>query len=196
MEATVWQLLVSLICGTLAGLIISYIRIRMYEKEREVTERQLFVHRLQFETEFELYKKLWFIIVDVKTYAIEFVPIRSTTNTNLSEEDGNEIKKMSNFKTAMAEYRNFTFANYPFLLPQIYEKTVVIYVLVSERVRVGSDYVLSKTDWPENEENLEKINEEINKIGSMIRERIMIPSKGTLGSYLPKDILGLPTKNK
>jgi len=190
MEVIGWSVLLSAIVSALlgvgAGIVTSIVRIRLYEKEREKTERQLFVHRLQFEKEFELYKELWSLIVELKGAIILLIPSKSLENSHSASNRYDPMVKIEHVRQKFEKYQKLTFLNYPFFYPAIYESAMALQAILLERLTYGGEVAFEHREWPENENNYRKMDEEIDSIGGLIQERIMLHTKGARRSYIPR----------
>jgi len=111
--------IISTIVGALAGFATSALLIRHKEKERELTERQLFVHHLQFETEFKLYKELWESLAKL-LYSVRSLRPLFEFNTGEAEEQ-KKRRKMTDVSAAFNSYNPLVYCNRPFYAPEIFK---------------------------------------------------------------------------
>jgi len=171
MEAAVWQFLVSLFGGALAGLIMSYIRIRMYEKEREKTERQLFVHRLQFETEFKIYKELWSSLEELLVATKSLRPMFEWGTSETDEEM--KKRKLTDVTDAFNKFVSIVHDNRPFYAPEIYKHACELSGKAHEEwVKFRIVNPMKEGYYEEGLENIKFIAEKAEQICKAIRWRI------------------------
>jgi len=172
MEAIGWQFLVSLFGGALAGLIMSYIRIRMYEKEREKTERQLFVHRLQFEKEFEIYTDLWKSCVELTVATLDLRPIFELGS---KETDVEKLKrKLETISVAFNSFQDIVFKHKPFYAQDIFAEAEALSTTAhKEWIEFQAQDRHSVDYWKSGIENLKIISTHADAICAAIRRRIL-----------------------
>ena len=81
------------IIGTICLGIWTNTRFKKNERIRRENSKQLFIHQLQFQTEFEIYKELWSAIVDAGRSLQRLRPIFDHRDPNKNEEEEDQERR-------------------------------------------------------------------------------------------------------
>ena len=162
MEAAI----IALIIGALAGFIPQVILIMLREKERETTERQLYIHKIQFEEEYKLYQELWTLVHNALSALHKVVP-------EPQKEASLDRKDIIIMEEAANQLRAFLFYKAPFLSSKAVKLANELVALYSERLIAGSSNREAYLPSKENIKNSNRINSKLRELSSAIRERIM-----------------------
>jgi len=145
--------------------------------------KELFVHQLQFEKEFEIYKELWVTVLELDKAINPLIDGISFSNIS-KEEAHSEIRK------AFKKLNEMVFINRPFYSPEIFEEAYKITELCQTVCKCDRRYERLKnrpiTNEIENmfDENMDKsssakeeITKALNTICNTIRQRIWSTNK-------------------
>ena len=137
----------------------------LLEELRTRSGKELFVHRLQFEKEFEVYLHLWKEVLAMGRAASRFRAVGFGSGVPV-EEDLRDLRAAHNqLKDRVCDYR-------PFYAPRVYELTeeTLGNARWVHRIEAGSARAVQRTE--EVERNLDKINDAVDAICDAIRERV------------------------
>ena len=150
---------------------------------RTENSKELYVHRLQFEKEFEIYKELWGAMLELDK------AIRPLTN-DVSFSSINKKETYSEIRKAFKKLNEIIFINRPFYSSEIFEETYRITELCQkickcdrryERIKKCSITEESNARFDEINEELDstvaEIGKTINNICDKIRQRIWSTNK-------------------
>jgi hypothetical protein len=159
------SILISSIIGTAVSLVASIIRIQRYEREREITERNLIIHKLQFETEYQLYLDLWEALKIAAGYVLAVV-----------HKPGDERPIFGQPELVQKKLRNaheILYHKAPFFPPQVYKHAILTSNKIEARLSEGIEYISRNEIWEENEHNYKEMNDCFDLLASDIRKRVM-----------------------
>lgn len=141
---------------------------------RGQVSRQNFIHQLQFEKEFEIYKELWSLISDLGNYTAQLRPTMDYAVEGKSYEAiiNDRVQKISESRN---EFVKMFQKNKPFYSDAIYYKLLEFNSIIRKEVfSAKHDDSLKRKYWEEAEENVKKIQEITDEICLLIRERITL----------------------
>lgn len=141
--------------------------------------KELFVHRLQFEKEFEIYRQLWTAVLALGRATREFRDLKMGASKP-------EAEIVKDFVDAFNKLNNVVFDNRPFFAPDVFEKTKMTLDLALEIDRsrakkslweeanaVSDKHTEKLIELAEHiQDTLDKINDSILPICEAIRARI------------------------
>jgi hypothetical protein len=150
---------------------------------RTENSKELFVHRLQFEKEFEIYKELWVAVLELEKAIIPLTNDVSFSSIS-KEETHSEIRK------AFKKLNEIIFINRPFYSSEIFEETYKITGLCQkickcdrrdERIENRPNTYKNERLWQVNTDELHSAAKEIKKavniLCDLIRQRIWSTNK-------------------
>ena len=142
------------------------------EKEAKNDNKEIVIHKMQFEKEFEVYKELWENIVDLKFHA-------SLLRMKLTYSDGNETekqrkeKKLTEFSSAYDRCLKTFEKNKPFYPKEVYDQLAkLIMIAYNESHEYKYDNIEMEEYWKNANENKMQILNLANVICEKIRDRI------------------------
>ena len=142
------------------------------EKLKAILDKQVHVHKLQFETELKIYQEIWSILVEVRKATAKLRPIVDSFDPNETE-DERKHRRLTEFGNAFQKFIDQVNKERPFYPEEIYSKLRDLIGIVREE---AIDYEYSKPRdkgyWKKAEENSEVINQHIDEICEAIRQRI------------------------
>lgn len=162
-----------LVAFNLSQLVINILLFIQKEQYKSNLEKKIYVHKLQFESEFTLYKDLWSRLID------SIVSLRDLIDEyKIQPEDENiDFKIKYNLIAAKANSINSIFTeNKPFYHKTIYSKMIdinneMLELMHTMKGRVASGEI-TKSDKEHDIANIKKIIEMSEIVCSKIRERI------------------------
>lgn len=143
------------------------------QRLKTASEKELFVHRLQFEKEFDIYFKLWGKLHDLRNAAQVLRPtVGFITNTDEYEEERKKTL-LKDLATAYEEVRKIVYDYRPFYAPDIYEAADKI---LCTAWKEGRQFARQSPDmeayWENAEKNVAEIDKLCEEICGAIRKRI------------------------
>ncbi|HUV29158.1 MAG TPA: hypothetical protein VMW34_17480 [Anaerolineales bacterium] len=169
MEVIGWSVIISAIVSTIlgagAGIVTSIVRIRLYEKEREKTERNLITHKLQFETEYQLYLDVWEALKIAAGYVLEIV-----------RKPGDDKPIRLRPIVARDKLRNaheIIYHKAPFFPPRVYKHVISTVDKIEARFTQRFKFKSGNETWKENQKNYDEMNDCFDALASEIRKRVM-----------------------
>lgn len=147
----------------------------LLESQRQAGARELFVHQLQFKTEFDLYVDLWKVVRDAGAAASEHA-----SKVQLKEDDTNRTIRADAFKKlndAIEEVEGKFLYNAPFYSPEVLE------AVASFRSKLSSLHLMQEvppdppqcfTVTKEIKEKLDDVRRSSDALASKIRERVWL----------------------
>lgn len=148
------------------------------QRLRDQIERGQFIHRLQFETEFNMYLALWKPLARVRSLVLSLRPSFDWLAEGKSRDAVLE-ERLSSLSEVYREFQDSYRDSEPFLPPEIYEAAKELAWIMIGEARQAADHRTPDGDvrqdyWDEREENVKKISEQADAICSAIRKRIGI----------------------
>ncbi len=140
---------------------------------RDRLEKGQFVHKVQFETEFRIYRELWQKLSKVRNAALRLRPVLDTMPPGKTADQVRK-ERYADLADTFNPFQEIVVGQEPFYSPKVFE-------LVRELSKVirseASDYAHVDANrgpeyWNEAEENATKIADHSDKICAAIRERI------------------------
>ena len=128
-------------------------------------EKELFVHRLQFEKEFEVYLGLWKELLHAGRAASEFRELKSDSGKSREQQLEELRLAMNRFNDRVYDYR-------PFYAPRIYDLTADLLKKLRTVHSYSRDPRRADRRTEDTEKLLDEINEAVPQICDAIRERI------------------------
>ncbi len=128
-------------------------------------EKELFVHRLQFEREFEVYSELWKELLRAARAASEFGELTFASDTPREE----ELEKL---RLAINRFNDQVYDNRPFYAPRIYDLTRDMRKKLGKVHSYSCDSRQTDRRTADIETLLDEINEAVPQICDAIRERV------------------------
>lgn len=140
---------------------------------RDRLERGQFVHRLQFETEFKIYRELWEKLVEAKGAALQLRYIATPVNADTTPEQIDE-RNIQRYSKAEAAFRKCYISSEPFLDPQVHEVVKKLAHAIFDEGCSFADrtHTHAKDHWAETKKNAKLIEEHTEAICGAIRQRI------------------------
>lgn len=148
------------------------------ERLRTAGAKDIFVHRVQFEKEFQIYGELWDHLITLGRAAAKFRALRNAPDPGATAD-----QELAELRDAYNAYSDLVYRRRPFYAP-------VVYDLAKETLHLASDVndwatwagPHSSTDKQEDAKGaaLDRINELVNTICEAIRARIWSTPIGVL----------------
>ena len=160
MDTVITSTIYGSLFGALAGFVSSALLIRHKEKEREKTERQLFIHRLQFEKEFDVLRELWSLVIEVP---------------GLSSETAGDYSKRAKLNELQKRIDKYIRDSIPFIMPNIEQKVKAIADTASQiGALIDFNQTPPRQKLKERGDEFKKLDDQINNLGKAIRSRILL----------------------
>ena len=135
-------------------------------------DKGLYIHKVQFEKEFQIYEELWAELVELRKATLTLRPAFDMVNPKESEED-RKRKRLIRFSDSIGAFIDVTDKNRPFYSEDVYESMGNLWKLAhSESVQYKHSDPYSDSYWEKAQENRDTILTEIDKCCEMIRQRI------------------------
>jgi hypothetical protein len=148
-----------------------YQQIRITYLNREI-EKQLHVHRIQFEKEFEIYKDIWSKLFDMRIIVEKLRPKFDFTEPGLTFEESVKLR-LSKAVVIGNDIIDSVEKNKPFYSKKVYDSLDKIIKLTKKEVievQYGNKSTIEY--WENGENNMEEILKLIDIICETIRDRI------------------------
>ncbi len=163
------------VAGVLSGWLMKVWANRVHQKDRvhyeEQLQKKVFVHRLQFEKEFEVYLGLWKELLEAGRAASEYRELKVDSGKSREQELEGLRLAINRFKDRVYDYR-------PFYAPRIYDLTTELL----KKLRIVHRYEANRARAAKREDDIEQCLDEINGaipgICDAIRERVF-PKTGS-----------------
>ncbi|WP_172426941.1 hypothetical protein [Flavobacterium sp. ACN2] len=134
--------------------------------------KEVSIHKLQFEKEFLIYDKLWKSLVELRTNTALLRPQAEVINTTKSEEEIRK-EKLNNIDLAFRNCVNIYEDNKPFYPKDIYEEIrSTIKITNKEIIQFVRGESYTDEYWNTGEKNITKIINSIDVVCEKMRERI------------------------
>ncbi len=142
------------------------------EKVRAFSEKDLFIHRLQFEKEFSIYVELWGKLIELKRATSFLRPIIDYVIEGETEEERKK-RRLEEFGKAFTDVNGVFQKSRPFYSEEVYKSVNEIIQIANSE---GAQYKFSDSirfdDYEKAEKHVTLINERIENVCNSIRERI------------------------
>lgn len=168
-----WAIFISIT----STIILTVLNVRSNQKIEALKgeiEQKLFTHKLQFETEFNVYKEVWASLVELKIEVQSLRPVM-----DMSEEGKSYYETIVSRATKVNESGRQAIRliqrSEPFYPSGVYTKLVKVITLLNELVISSipfADDSNSAKYWTEREGQLKIINKAIDDVGAEIRKRV------------------------
>lgn len=147
-------------------------------KLREYTDKTVFVHRVQFDTEFNAYKEIWKELCRANSQAKDIVMDFYDEAKDQEDLDNFRLMKLQELVPALQPYYE-TWNNYrPFVHPSIEVKLLDLHEKLLAPILKEHDIGLFQMNWKTGESGIEHlfipIENHVNIIRDAIRERIQL----------------------
>lgn len=155
-----------------AARILEKDRVR-YQMQMEMTlqdvrtrsSKELFVHQLQFEKEFQVYLDLWKEVLSVGRAASEFRELKMDSGKSPEEQSEQLLQALKQLNSRVYDHR-------PFYTPEVYEFAKDILKKSGQVLRLHSMGGQARDPWEKSEALLDEINAAIDPLCDAIRRRI------------------------
>ena len=137
----------------------------LLDELRTQSGKELFVHRLQFEKEFEVYLGLWKEVLRAGRASSAFRELRFESDKSRDEEIQDVVDTYNRLKDRVYDYR-------PFYAPEIYDLLKSLLAKIDAVRRNQRDARVAETQQEDTEKMLDEINNLVPKICDSIRTRI------------------------
>ena len=142
------------------------------ERLRNLSERELFVYRLQFEKEFEIYLALWEKVVSLWRAATGLRPVFDQVDPNEAEEE-RKRKRLGALFQAYDEFVDIVYNYRPFYAEPVYQAANKL-LQVSNKEAIGYGFGMNDREkyWVEAREHASEIVKLSEELCLIIRQRI------------------------
>jgi hypothetical protein len=148
---------------------------------RDHIERGQFIHKLQFETEFNAYRDLWQKVVTANSAAFNLRPIADFRPVGKSDKEIKDERLKTLYDAHFDLRKSYIFSR-PFLAPVVYNAMTALAEIIHVE-GVGYQYGDPRQDrqqyWEESEKNAKQMEMHSNAICEAIRERIGMMSQAS-----------------
>ncbi len=141
------------------------------QANRIKSNQSIFIHKIQFEKEFEIYNELWKNLIELRNYTSLLRP--QLDFINLKESDEEKKNRLEKFNLAFKRCINTFENNKPFYPKDVYdeiEKTIQL--ARKEVIEYNRGEKCTKEYWENTEKNIAEIVNSTDIVCDKIRERI------------------------
>jgi hypothetical protein len=147
---------------------------RKLENLKGKVSRENYIHQLQFEKEFDIYKQLWESLTDLKNYTAQLRP-----QMDHGDKDKSHDELVKDRLIHIAELRNNHIEmfekNKPFYSEQVYKKLLDFNKIIKdETFSAKYDDSTTREYWEIAKDNVEKMYSVSDEICNIIRKRITL----------------------
>lgn len=139
----------------------------LLQELRTRSSKELYVHQLQFETEFRVYLDLWKDVVALDQAASEFREMKISSSKPLEEQRADFMQAHNRLRERVDKQR-------PFYAPDVWESARVILKKSANVFLLHSMNEPSEVPWTQTEKLLEEVVEAIESLCNSIRSRIWV----------------------
>lgn len=146
---------------------------------RDRIEREQFVYRLQFETEFKIYLALWERLIKVRNAALSLRPVLDSYPSGKSKDEV-QAERFKQLADSYAEFQQYFSSNRPFFATDVYKAVMDLAdVIHAEAIsfQYTDPYEEHKKYWQDQRANSAAIQAHTETICDAIRRRIGIISQ-------------------
>jgi hypothetical protein len=155
----------------------NYFQQRKLQELKRISEKQLHIHRLQFDKEFEIYLEIWKELVELRDISIKLRPEADMQDPKLSYEEVIKQRLDKAIKIGNSIIQKVE-NNRPFYSSEIYESlNEVIKLVRTEITEVQFGDRFTKEYWEEGKINISKLLSTTDVVCEKIRNRIGIAEK-------------------
>jgi hypothetical protein len=148
---------------------------RVLERLKVETQKQVLVHRVQFETEFQAYREIWQALSEAIVATLQLRPFMEYRGKEKTDEQWKE-EKLQRYADNLNRFIEAARRNAPFLPSAVANEVEALLRLLQEEegdYRVGREGAVSSREYFEKgDKNREEIGKQADKIRDAIRERI------------------------
>lgn len=159
---------------TICLAIWNYYQQKEIQKLKTKSEKEVFIHQLQFEKEFDIYKDLWKGLVELRTATHSLRPEIENVDPNVSPDEwkSKKLEKLINSYNEAGELFEY---NKPFYSDKIYQKAgELMKISRHEKFELEHGDTRRSGYWKEAKQNIDKIYSITDELCELIRERIGI----------------------
>jgi len=168
----IWSLINSVLI-VLITFIGNFIVKKKLEKLKSSLSKERYIHKVQFEKEFDIYQNLWKELVALRRSIFTlfipnylFVPLDSEAENNI------EVKKLERFRTVL-EKATLTIEDYaPFYSQKVFEYSTEMLKLSRKLNSIYHEIKDPEEQYKKTKEKKEEMLSLINNIEKVIRDRI------------------------
>lgn len=147
-----------------------------YEKQLELIKSELgksvYVHRVQFETEFTAYREIWKKLVEVKKAVLSLRPVWDSIDPN-EDEESRKRRRLEAFDCAFNPFFQTIDENRPFYPQEVWKELKELATLMHHEAIGYQHNTSAKVEyWKEAMENSSKIMAKIDVVENAIRHRL------------------------
>lgn len=142
------------------------------ESKKMQGDKEVLIHKIQFEKEFTIYQELWKKLIDLKIFASLLRPEFEVVNGEQTDDERKKVR-LEEFNLAFKECFNLYEKYKPFYSEEIYEE-IRKTILIANREVIEYKRGKSYTDeyWDNAEKNIDEIVSSTDIICQKIRDRI------------------------
>jgi hypothetical protein len=143
------------------------------QDQKTHAEKQIFVHRVQFEKEFCIYVELWSVLVEARRATLGLRPMFDHVALDQAEEDRRRVR-IEKFVAAYNAFLEVVDKHRPFIAGTVHASCLKILDLAndeSDAYRYATD-THERQYWQESKKNAERFKDLVDEVSDTIQRRI------------------------
>ena len=145
------------------------------ERVKAELSKNAFMHKLQFETEFQAFKDIWGKLLDVRSKTLSLRPMMDTATTSPEDSDSRKDARLKAFADSFNSFVELAEKNKPFYPPDIWRALESIFKIARDEA-IGYQYSDFEHDgrkyWDDAMKHREQILNGIDSVCDAIRARV------------------------
>ena len=140
------------------------------EKFKSELTKQLYIHNLQYDSEYKIYLEIWEELIEVRNATLKMRPM---FDTSTGDKEGRKQERLKIFADCFNKFHLNVDKKRPFYVESVYKELYeLIKIVHTEYIdyQYGEEY--DKNYWKDANDNADKIISQIDAICNKIRERI------------------------